>query len=78
MNPEKFFRDITLRICSSLDIKVTLKTCYEYLRRHFPLDEIALDIHAPQLSAIRRIAHVAASGGESTRLFPFPKTSGPG
>ena len=73
MSPEKFFREITLLICSSLDIKFTLKKCYEYLQRHFPLDEIALDIHDSQLSAIRRIAHVAGSGRRIDEIVPLPE-----
>ena len=73
VNPEEFFREITLRICSSLDIKVALKQCYEYLRRHFPLDELFLDIHDPQLGAIRSIAHVAASGRRTDEIVPLPE-----
>ena len=73
VNSEEFFREITLRICSSLDIKVTLTRCYEYLQQHFPLDEIALDIHDHQLSAIRRIAHVAVSGRKVDEILPLPE-----
>ncbi|EFK11729.1 sigma-54 interaction domain protein [delta proteobacterium NaphS2] len=73
MNPEEFFREITLRICSSLDIKVVLTRCFEYLELHFPLDEIALDIYDSQLSAIRRIAHVAASGKRVDEIVPLPE-----
>ena len=73
VNPEEFFREITLRICSSLDIKVALTRCYAYLRQHFPLCELFLDIHDPQLSAIRRIAHVAASGEIADEIVPLPE-----
>jgi transcriptional regulator with GAF, ATPase, and Fis domain len=54
---EEFFREVTLRICSSLDIKSALSRCFEYLRQALPLDGLFLDIHDAQLGAIRRIAH---------------------
>jgi len=61
IKPEDFFREVTLRICSSLDITTALDRSLEYLRRVLPIDEIFLDIHDLQLGAIRRIAHVAGS-----------------
>jgi len=73
VDPEKFFREITLHICSSLDINVAFSRCYEYLQQHFPLDELFLDIHDPQLSAIRRIAYVAASGERPEQIVPVPE-----
>ena len=71
---EGFFREVTLCICSSLDIKIALTRCYEYLRQHFPLDELFLDTHDLQLGAIRRIAHVSASGAVADEIVPLPMT----
>ncbi|GAB6904269.1 Sigma-54 interaction domain protein [Desulfosarcina cetonica] len=73
-NHKDFFREITLRICSSLDIKVAFVRCYEYLRQYFPLDELFLDIHDHQLGALRRIAHVSASGETVDEIVPLPET----
>jgi len=56
IRPEEFFREVTLRICSSLEIGTALKRCFQYLRQVLPVDEVFLDIHDPQLGAIRRIA----------------------
>ena len=39
---EEFFREVTLRICSSLDIKSALSRCFEYLRQALPLDGLFL------------------------------------
>jgi len=75
LNREEFFRQTTLRICSSLDIKIALTRCYEYLRQHFPLDELFLDIHDPQLGAIRRLAHVSASGAVADEIVPLPESA---
>ena len=53
VNKDEFFREVTLRICSSLDIGVAVKRAFDYLREYFPLDEIYLDIFDIQLGAIR-------------------------
>jgi hydrogenase-4 transcriptional activator len=63
---EEFFREITLRICSSLDIKTALTRSFEYLRQILPLDELYLNIYDAQLGAIRQIAYEAVK--ESQRL----------
>ncbi len=47
INRDEFFREVTLRICSSLDIGVAVKRAFDYLREHFPLDEIYLDKYPP-------------------------------
>lgn len=59
VNRDEFFREVILRICYSLDIGVAVNRAFDYLRGHFPLDEIFLDIYDIQLGAIRRIVHFA-------------------
>lgn len=61
----EFFRQITLRMCSTLDIEKALSQCLDYFRLSIPLDEIAVDLIAPELGGIRRIAHISASGETS-------------
>ena len=39
-----FFREATLRLCSSLDIEAALKRCYEYIRLFIPVRLISLGI----------------------------------
>lgn len=51
-----FFREVTLKICSSLDIRVAIKRTYEYIKSVFPLDIMYLNIHDENLGAIRFIA----------------------
>ncbi|MCB2191190.1 MAG: sigma 54-interacting transcriptional regulator [Deltaproteobacteria bacterium] len=70
---DEFFREATLKICSSLDIKVAIKRAFDYLQKHFPLDEIYLDILDTQLGAIRRIAHLAKGKGKAAeKITPLP------
>lgn len=74
VNRDEFFREATLRICSSLDIGVAVKRTFDYLREHFPLDEIYLDIFDIQLGAIRRVTHFANDNGEiAEEIVPLPK-----
>jgi len=70
----EFIREITLRICSSLDIKESLCRAFEYLREHFPLDVLTLFIIDERLGAIRRIAHVYENGAAvpPDEIIPLP------
>lgn len=74
VNRDEFFREVTLRICSSLDIGVAVKRVFDYLQEHFPLDEIYLDIFDNQLGAIRRVTHFANGDGlAAEEIVPLPK-----
>jgi transcriptional regulator with GAF, ATPase, and Fis domain len=74
INKEIFFREITRRICSSLDIKSSFKRSFEYLRQILPLEEMFLDIHDTQLGAIRRIAYAAVQKSQGhDDIIPLPK-----
>ncbi|MBI2355085.1 MAG: sigma 54-interacting transcriptional regulator [Deltaproteobacteria bacterium] len=71
---DQFFREATLRICSSLNIETALGNAFTYLREHFPLDDLYLDILDPSLGAIRRIAHVVAEDSEAQEeIVPLPE-----
>ena len=69
-----FFREITIRICSSLRIKTALSNAFEYLKQHIPLDVLSLTIRDSSLAALRRIAQVAADNVELTdEIIPLPE-----
>ena len=57
LNRDEFLREITLRICSSLEIRESLRNAFEYLSELFPLDYLSLFIVDDRLGAIRHIAH---------------------
>lgn len=72
----EFFKQITLRMCSTLDIENALAQCLDYFRLSIPLDEIAVDLIAPEFGGIRRIAHTSISGttsGPKTIHLPTDK-----
>ena len=52
-----FFREVTIRIWGSLDIRAALANVFEYMSEHFPLDTLSLNILDSDLRAVRRIAN---------------------
>ena len=63
MNESHFFKQATLRICSSLDIEVALWRCRQFIAEHMPADEMYLNIFEPRISGLRYIAMADAEGG---------------
>ncbi|RNC68507.1 MAG: AAA family ATPase [Desulfuromonadales bacterium] len=57
VNLDELTREMTLRICSSLEIKESLRSAFEYLKEQFPLNMLTVFIIDERLGAIRRIAH---------------------
>jgi len=69
-----FFREVTIRICSSLQITTALGRAFEYLRQHIPLDILSLIVRDDKLAALRRIAQVAADKAELIdEIIPLPE-----
>jgi len=68
-----FFREVTIKICSSLQIKTALNNSFEYLRRHIPIDTLSLGIRDTDLAAIRSVAQVATNKEELIdEIIPVP------
>jgi len=57
-----FFRQVTTRVCGSLDIKTALSRAFQYLREFIPLDAMGLHLYEPELNVMRTIARVSPSG----------------
>jgi len=74
VDKNEFFREVTIRICSSLQIKTALSRAFEYLHQHIPLDVLSLTIRDSNLSALRKIAQVATDDIKLTdEIFPLPE-----
>ena len=70
--PGSFFREVTLRVCSSLDIQTAMHRAFPCLAACLPLEHMFLDVLDPALGAIRRIAHVSGNGIEPAgAIFPL-------
>ncbi|MEN6440558.1 MAG: sigma 54-interacting transcriptional regulator [Syntrophobacter sp.] len=68
-----FFREATLRLCSSLDIEVALKRFYEYIRGFIPVIQMSLNILDFDLNVLRFIAVAGAGLPEGyEQVIPLP------
>jgi transcriptional regulator with GAF, ATPase, and Fis domain len=69
-----FFKEITIKICSSLKIETALCSAFHYLRQHMPLDNLALTIRDANLAALRRVAQVATNQVDlADEIFVLPE-----
>jgi transcriptional regulator with GAF, ATPase, and Fis domain len=70
---DQFFRDVTLRICSSLDLQTSLQRALPLLAEAFPIDDVFVDVLDYDLGALRRVAHVNAR--EKPGSTPVPSSA---
>ncbi|MFO7739921.1 MAG: sigma 54-interacting transcriptional regulator [Desulfatiglandaceae bacterium] len=69
-----FFRNATLRICSSLDLQGAMCRVMQFLKDHMPADEMYLHLYEPGLGAMHTIAGATASEGrQMDRITPLPQ-----
>lgn len=57
-----FFRQATLRLCSSLEIEKAMFNCLSYLQNYLPASEMLLTIFDPNLGLIHNLARVDLTG----------------
>jgi transcriptional regulator with GAF, ATPase, and Fis domain len=62
VDESEFFREMTLRICGSLDIHQALSQVFDYLQNHLPVDAIGLGHNDPELTKVHVVAKVARKG----------------
>jgi transcriptional regulator with GAF, ATPase, and Fis domain len=68
-----FFREVTLRLCGSLEIEEGLEACLDYIQQHMPADALYLEQYEPDLGGMRVIARARSDG--ATRMdvrVPLP------
>ena len=70
MEPDEneFFRQATLRICSSLDIEKAMYNCLSYIQPFIPASDMSLSLLEPSSGVIRNLAMVTLTG--SRKFFP--------
>lgn len=73
VNRDEFFREVTLRICSSLQISTAFGRVFEYLRNHFPMDHMFLDIPDKSLGVIRHIAVATIGTKTPEEIITIPE-----
>jgi transcriptional regulator with GAF, ATPase, and Fis domain len=71
-----FFREVTLRLCGSLEIEQGLAACLEYLREHLPADALYLEQYEPDHGGMRIIARARPDGARRMDvLVPLPESA---
>ena len=72
LDKNDFFREVTMRICGSLDILVGMGRTLEYLKPVIPADSISMHIYEKGLSAIRTIATTDGTKGQAMDVITPP------
>lgn len=73
VSADEFIREITLRICGSLEIKESLCSAFEYLKGQFPFEALILFIIDERLGAIRRIEQASEDIIIPPQIIPLPE-----
>jgi transcriptional regulator with GAF, ATPase, and Fis domain len=68
LDENEFFRQATLRICSSLDIEKALFNCLQYIRLFVPAFSVSLGLLEPSSGTLRNLAIVDHAGNK--KAFP--------
>ena len=69
-----FFREATLRLCSSLNIETALKRCFEYIGLFMPVIRMDLNILDADLNVLQFVASVGVSLPRgSKQVLPLPE-----
>jgi transcriptional regulator with GAF, ATPase, and Fis domain len=66
LDENEFFRQATLRICSSLDIEKALSNCLQYIRLFMPASGMSLGLLEPTTGFLRSLAVVDHAGGKKS------------
>ena len=69
VDPNEFFRKITLKLCGHLEIEEGLHACINYLSQHLPIDYIYLEKYEEDLGAMRYVARANAEKGERMNVL---------
>ncbi len=73
IDENKFFREVSVRICGSLEIEKALSSCFEFLQEVMPVDELMLVVYDRELGSTTITAIADASGGRScSEHTPLP------
>ncbi len=68
IDEKEFFREVTLKICGSLEIEKAMWQCLLYIRKQIPVWQMNLHQYDQASGIVETIAHVKPSGGELMSL----------
>ncbi len=68
IDEKDFFREATLRLCSSLDIERALHLCLAYVSQFIPAGQMGFYIYSPQSGVVETVAIASAEGGRAVSI----------
>jgi transcriptional regulator with GAF, ATPase, and Fis domain len=75
VDENQFFREMTLRICGSLEIEKALWHCFLYVRDIIPADELILTVYDPDAGMLEVVATANNKGGAvGSDKIPMPSS----
>ena len=66
IDENEFFREVSVRICGSLEIDKALLKCFEYVSRVMPVDELIITIYDREIKCIKNVATADSQGAHLT------------
>ena len=66
IDENEFFREVSIRICGSLEIDKALLRCFEYVSQVMPVDELIITIYDPVMKYVKNVATADALGAHLT------------
>lgn len=73
IDENEFFKEVTLRICGSLDLEKALWHCFLYIREVIPADELSLTVYDLELGVLERVVSATEAGGTAyADKIPMP------
>ncbi len=73
IDENRFFREVSIRICGSLDIEKALSSCFQFLSEVMPIDELMLVVYDRELGSTTIKAIADVTGGRScSEETPLP------
>jgi transcriptional regulator with GAF, ATPase, and Fis domain len=74
VDENEFFRQATIRLCSSLHIDSALRLCFDYIKDFIPVSRMSLHLFDPARNVVHSIASISSEKGkEFGRLIPLPE-----
>lgn len=68
IDESEFFREATLRICSSLEIETAMQKCLQYLVRFLPATRLCFHVYNRELGIVETIAQATTESGWAMAL----------
>jgi transcriptional regulator with GAF, ATPase, and Fis domain len=68
IDEKDFFREATLKLCSSLEIERALHQCLLYVRRFIPAGQAGFHVYHRDEGIVETVAHATPAGGQASAM----------